>query len=200
MSNLLYAKIVSSAVKALSDAANTVRINVQSVFGDGNILSEIGIIAPYGVGSVPPKNINTIVTTVNGSSKKLYSIGVVDGVPKIKTTPIQGESWLRSLKYMLLVMNGAVKVFRINDEEFDPTLNNGEAFVQTMINRINEMQTQITYLSTLVNQLQSHTHPSNGAAPSQTFTTPTTPSALAKDKTYLTSGKGLINDLGEMYT
>lgn len=195
MFNLLYSKIINSAITAM----NEIRMDVASIFADGNILSELGIITPYGVGSIPPKNIGMIVAPINGSAKKLYGIGVVDGVPKVKNIPIEGESWLRSLKYLLMVKNSAIKAFRIDDDNFNPTLPNGEAFVQTMLNRINELQAQITYLTTLVGQLQNHTHPSNGASPSQTFSTPSTPATLAKDKNYLSSGKGLIDDLGEMY-
>lgn len=195
MFNLLYSKVINSAMTAI----NEIRIDVSSIFADGNILSELGIITPYGVGSIPPKNIGMIVAPINGSAKKLYGLGVVDGVPKVKDTPLEGESWLRSLKYLLMIKNSAIKAFRIDDDEFNPTLPNGEAFVQTMLNRINELQAQITYLTTLVSQLQGHSHPSNGAPPSQTFSTPSTPSTLAKDKSYLSSGKGLIDDLGEMY-
>lgn len=172
---------------------------VTNMLGQNNQTSNIQQCTPYGMSSYPVDFGKCVVQPINGSNKDYVISGFVQGLPTdITHEVVSGESWLYSTKYVLIAQNDGLMAYR-NDNLLHATLPIGESVVATMLNRINEMQAQITYLTTLVSQLQSHSHPGNGTPPSQTFTTPSTPATLAKDKAYLTAGKALIDDNGEVY-
>lgn len=214
MFNLLSGKIVSAIKKS---AANTglklVRLTTKNIFGYGNQLSDINVINPYGVGNIPPNNSNVFLTSVSNSEKCLYSLGSVTAIPNITREPQQGESWSFSQKYVLAYQNDGIKAYRqANSPDFYCTLPNGQAFVQMMINRINELEAIILAINQNYTELKStfdnHKHsgiqPGGGNSGTSTvFLTQTNvPSSanLAKDKAYLLSGKALIDDLGEVYS
>lgn len=208
MLNLMTATI-SETTKKVIYSVKSVYLQMANVFGFGNKIDNIDMLSPYGDGCVPPKGFSGVVAPVNGSGKKLYFLGGVNAIPDIPHDPAIGESWKSSLKYVLIQQNDAVRAYRIGDEEFNATLPNGESFVEMMVNRINELQTNIDYLTNLVSQLQNHTHQilnvqggmetKNSQPPIQTFSNPPTPSTLQKDEDYLTTGKALIDDLGKVY-
>lgn len=214
MFNLLYGKIVSAIKKsANNNGQKLVRLTVKNVFGYGNKLTEIDVINPYGVGNIPPSNINVFLTSVSNSEKCLYSLGSVTSVPKITREPEQGESWNFSQKYVLVYQNDGLKAYRqAESPNFYCTLPNGQAFVQMMLNRIVELENIINAINsnytTLKSAFDNHRHSgiqpggSNSGISTVALTqTDLIPSSnLAKDKTYLSSGKALIDDLGEVYS
>lgn len=214
MFNLLYGKIVSAIKKAAnSTGQKLVRLTVKNVFGYGNQLTEIDVINPYGVGNIPPSNVNVFLTSVGNSEKCLYSLGSVTSVPNITREPTQGESWSFSQKYVLVYQNDGLKAYRQSENpDFYCTLPNGQAFVQMMLNRIVELENIINSINsnytTLKSAFDSHRHSGiqPGGSNSGTSTVPLSQTALipssnlTKDQTYLSSGKALIDDLGEVYS
>lgn len=159
----------------------------------------IASVAPYGIGSLANRGSKCLVIPVFGTNQHLVSVGIEMVVPPCKVQFSDGESWIYSNKYVLSTQNDTVNAYRIKDADYFATLPNGQFIGAMMLNRINELQAQISYLTTLVGQLQNHSHPSNGATPSQTFTTPSTPATLAQDKNYIEGENYLISDKGTMY-
>jgi len=213
MFNSISGRVVAAIKKALTEGGlKLVRLNVNEVFGSGN-LSSMDIINPYGVGNIPPNNTNVFLTSVNNSSKCLFATGGVTAIPRLLREPVQGESWSYSQKYALVYQNDGIKAYRQADTpDFACTLPNGEAFVQMMVNRIAELEAMVATINSNYTELKSawtsHTH--SGVTPGGGNTGGAT-SALtqnnivplptqAKDKAYLMAGKALIDDLGEVYT
>lgn len=204
MFNLLTG-IIAKVIKksAIKNGSPLVRLTIKNIFGYGNNLSDVNIINPYGTGNIPSADINVFVTSINNSEKTLYSLGTVSVIPSIYREPEEGESWNYSQKYVLAYQNDGIKAYRIAETpDFYCTLPNGQAFVQMMLNRINEMQVEIDYLKTHKHEagtLQAPNGPVTGSTGVPT-SPPPEPTTLNKDKTYLTNGKALIDDLGENYS
>lgn len=203
------AKIKATTI-ALFNGAKRVVATAINFTTSGNSLDTIDISYPYGSGSVPPAGAYGVFIPVGGSSKKYICIGFVPVIPNIPYTFLSGESWNNSQKYILAMQNDAIKAYRNGDEIFNTTLPNGEAFVQMMLNRINDLEYAFNQINnnytSLKNTFNSHVHTS--AAEGSPTTPPTSTlsqsnldntDAMNNDKTYLNDGKALINDQGQNY-
>lgn len=186
-------------------------INIRA---DGNNMTGVRMITPYGYGSYPVSG-QGLLTPLNGSNKYYACLGFLAGLPESIDYEIKdGESWVYSKNYILVVQNDAVRAYR-NDDTFSATLPNGESFVQMMLNRINEMEQTISTINAnydeLVSKFNDHTHIVTGVeSGSSTATSDATTNTLSqtqvtvyptlgKDKTYLSNGEALINDEGKIY-
>lgn len=199
MNENVFITLVKNIKHRLDNGLDIVISNFTNYIAKDAQVENIGTIYPWGFGSLANKSSRMLAIPTYGTNQATAVIGVELVIPPVKNDLKDGECWTHSNKYLLAVQNDTVNAYRINDLNYFATLPNGQFMGAMMLNRINEMQAQITYLTTLVSQLQGHSHPSNGATPSQTFTTPSTPSTLATDKSYINAGKYLINDKGTMY-
>lgn len=212
MFNLVSGRIVAAIKKSTENGLKLVRLNIQEIFGSGS-LTNIDILTQYGTGNIPPDNNNIYMTSVNNSEKCLFALGSVNAIPNIYREPVQGESWNYSQKYVLVYQNDGINAYRqAATPDFYCTLPNGQAFVQMMIDRVTELENMITAINnnytTLKSAFDAHVHSGivtgggTSGAPTSSLSQTNIPTyaTLAKDKTYLTDGKALINDLGEVYT
>ncbi len=209
MNENLFITLIKNAKHKISDSVSLVISNFTNYIAKDAQVENVGTITPWGFGSFANPQTNMLCVPIYGTNQHTAVIGVQLVIPTIKNTLVDGEAWIHSNKYLLATQNTAVNAYRINDLEYFATLPNGQ-FVGTMMqNRINEMQTQIDYLTTLVQQLQNHTHKVIGVqsggstipseVPTETFDKPTRPSTLAQDTNYISNENYLINDEGTMY-
>lgn len=196
------AYIKSIVVKALYGGIKGVYLTIANMFGAANTVTDVDNLTPYGQASIPPKGLGVIAIPVEGSAKKLFVIGGVSSIPEINHELISGESWNYSQFYVLVMQNDAIRAYRIGEgATLDCTLPNGEAFVQLVLNRINEQQAEIDYLKGhkhLAGEYVANGSPVTGNSGPPT-TMPPQPATMAKDKAYLSGGKALINNTGVNY-
>lgn len=202
-----YARIVTCTRQALNGASILIA-TIVGMRGSQNQDTDINIATPQGFGSIPPKGRLAVVVPMLGSNKSYAITGFVqatlDGI--VPHNGAEWESWLYSKRYALYMQNDAIRAYRMDDQDFNATLPIGESFVAMMLNRINEMQTEINYLKTVASTFNNHVHSGvmsgagTSAVPTTTLADPPKPATLDHDKTYLQDGKALINDTGEVYT
>jgi hypothetical protein len=202
--------VVEKSEVSQINSNNHVLLGSSDILALGNKLDSIDLLMPYGSGCLPPPNSAAVFVPIGGSSKTFKCLGFTPIVPDIPHTIMPGEYWNNSQKYILLMQNDAIRAYRNTDQEFNCTLPNGEAVVQLLLDRIDELQSMISDInsnySSLLSTFNAHNHP-NGkdgnptGAPTTTLSQTDIPdyATLAKDKTYLTDGKALINDLGANY-
>jgi len=191
------------------EMSSYISLSITNILGNSYTVDDCNIITPYGQGSYPVDTINGVITTINGSNKLYACLGFSLDIPdktKIPYTFNQGESWQYSKKYVLVQQNDGINAYRYNDLEFKTTLPQGEFSGIMMNNRINELQSQIQYLTSLVKQLQSHVHTytdtgvvADTSPPTTVFTPITTPDTLQKDANLISQEAYLINDKGKKY-
>ena len=209
MNENLFITLIKNAQHKISDGVSLVISNFTNYIAKDAQVENVGTITPWGFGSFANPQSNMLCIPIYGTNQHTAVIGVQLVIPKIKNDLVDGEAWIHSNKYLLATQNTTVNAYRINDLNYFATLPNGQFMGAMMLNRINEIQTQINYLTTLVQQLQNHTHKVAGvqsggstitsAVPTETFNTPTTPTTLAKDSNYISNENYLINDKGTMY-
>jgi len=172
---------------------------------------QIGILSPYGQGSIPVDNIKGLVLPIEGSNKLYYNIGFLVTVPPILHDFKKGESWSNSLNYTLMYQNDGIIAYKINDSNnYKATLPNGEWVGKLVQDRINEIEAMISEINAnytaLLAAVNGHTHtyspgpgsPTETGGPSSTLSqTPLpVPSTLAADTASITAEEYLINDHG----
>ena len=209
MNQNLFITLIKNTTQKISDSVGLVISNFTNYIAKDAQVENVGTITPWGFGSFANPQTNMLCVPIYGTNQHTAVIGVQLVIPTIKNTLVDGEAWIHSNKYLLATQNDTVNAYRINDDDYFATLPSGQFMGAMMLNRINEMQTQINYLTTLVNQLQNHTHKVIGVqgggstipsqAPTETFNKPTAPATLATDKTYIQDENYLINDNGTMY-
>lgn len=206
MDNSILAKVKNVALK-ISNTTTYVALSVTNVILKSYTISDCYSVYPYGQGGYPQDNTNVFLSPIQGSNKTYICLGFVNGVPtNLPYVFKQGESWGYSKRYLLSYQNDAINAYRFDDNNFTTTLPQGQFMGSMMLNRINELQEQITYLTTLVSQLQAHTHtylnvgvPTPTSSPLSVFSIPTTPTTLAKDTNLINNENYLINDKGIVY-
>lgn len=166
-----------------------VTVDAADVNATDNTISTIQTLNPSGYIGCPFPNTQAYIVNSAGSQYLRMANGFLNVMPSNAPTLLPGESMNFTSGWYIKYGVDSVKFF---SEATTATAINGEFTGQMMLNRINELESNIQYLTTLVQQLQSHSHPNNGQAPSQTFTKPTTPSTLAKDSGYISNGNYLI--------
>jgi hypothetical protein len=196
-----FVTLVKNVQHKISDGFFMIMSNFTDYIAKDSFLKNISPIAPYGYGSLAPKNSNVLVIPVYGTNQHNVSVGVQMTMPPIPTELKDGCAWLHSKKYVLTTENTKINGYRAGDDNFFATLPNGQ-FVGTMIlNALNALQAEIDYLKThkhLAGDYIANGSPVIGSSGVPT-SMPPQPASIATDKEYINSGKYLIDDNGVMY-
>ena len=207
----MFSVLVPTTSSSIQDGY--VQVTASNVQAPGYDFTETKILNPYGYYSVPVDYAQGFMLNSMGSVYQRFVGGYFNVLSSTAPQLVAGESMHFTMGWYIVYHNSSVQ-YQTNPDtnvvanNVTATAANGEGFQQMMLNRIAELQANVTYLTGLVNQLQSHTHTSGESGsptstPIQTFTNPSTPSTFAKDNTYL--GKGgnaqcLINQYAKVYS
>lgn len=207
---LVGATFIPDSTKGSSNVITTVMS--QSVQGDNSF--GVPIVYPFGFISLPPDNTYGITINVTGLTTNPICLGTVPSSVNLYSMSgiVKGEGATYSLNYSIQAkLSGLIAKLNNSAGTNTATMLYGENIIKVIIDIITQMETfYSTQLSSIISQLNSHTHSvpnisggndtatSTSMASSGTnISTPEIGNNLPQDLVDIQAGKAYVNDTGE---
>ena len=180
-----------------------ISMQCNNVYTTGYNLSQVTVVAPYGMYALPKDNSNALLMQINESAKGWVNIGYLKSLPSDSPISIaKGEFAYASDNWGLRWNNDGLRANKLDNPIYLATLPSGEWTGYLVKNRITEVSNVISGVNTNYTTLMAWatlvTAALNALGRTEVTALSQTPlqvpQTLAKDTNYITSENYLLNN------